>query len=238
MLANHDVTRVVTRYGRTDTSFAFAAKRMGTPTDLDLGTRRARAAILLAAALPGTLYVYQGDELGLPEVEDIPVDQLQDPMHFQSGGLDPGRDGCRVPLPWSGSAPPFGFGPDGSTPWLPQPGDWAGRTVAAQSSPTTARCSRCTAGRSACAGVASPATSSPGCRAPTASSPSAAATSPASSTSTSAAVHVPAASSSSPPAACPDGRVPPDTAVWVDVAAGPDRPPTTDPAPAPLEEQP
>ena len=102
MLSNHDVTRPVTRYGREDTSFAFTAKRFGTPTDLTVGLRRARAAALLTAALPGSLYIYQGDELGLPEVEDLPLDLLQDPMHFRSEGVDPGRDGCRVPLPWSG----------------------------------------------------------------------------------------------------------------------------------------
>lgn len=138
VLSNHDVTRPVTRYGRADSSFSFAAKRAGTPTDLDLGTRRARAAALLTAALPGSLYLYQGDELGLPEVEDLPPEAVQDPMHERSGGVDPGRDGCRVPLPWSGDRPPYGFSPaapDGTpapTPWLPQPADWAGRTVAAQ----------------------------------------------------------------------------------------------------------
>ena len=102
VLANHDVTRPVTRYGRRDTSFAFKRKRRGTPTDLALGRRRARAAALLAAALPGSLYVYQGDELGLEEVQDLPDEQLTDPMYLRSGGVDPGRDGCRVPLPWSG----------------------------------------------------------------------------------------------------------------------------------------
>ena len=132
VLSNHDVTRVVTRYGRADTTFSFAAKRIGTPTDLDLGERRARAAALLVAALPGTLYVYQGEELGLPEVEDLPPEHLQDPMHFQSGGTDPGRDGCRVPLPWEGDEAPFGFGPPGSTPWLPQPASWAAMSVAAE----------------------------------------------------------------------------------------------------------
>jgi alpha-glucosidase len=138
VLSNHDVTRPVTRYGRADSSFSFAAKRAGTPTDLDLGTRRARAAALLTAALPGSLYLYQGDELGLPEVEDLPPEAVQDPMHERSGGVDPGRDGCRVPLPWSGDRPPYGFspaGPDGApapTPWLPQPAEWAARTVAAQ----------------------------------------------------------------------------------------------------------
>jgi alpha-glucosidase len=132
VLSNHDVTRPVTRYGRADSSFAFATKRAGVPTDLELGTRRARAAALLTAALPGSLYLYQGDELGLPEVEDLPPEAVQDPMHARSGGVDPGRDGCRVPLPWSGDRPPFGFAPHGVTPWLPQPDDWAARTAQAQ----------------------------------------------------------------------------------------------------------
>jgi alpha-glucosidase len=133
LLSNHDVTRPVTRYGRADTSFSFGSKRRGTPTDLELGRRRARAAALLAAALPGSLYIYQGDELGLDEVEDLPAERLQDPMVARSGGVDPGRDGCRVPLPWSGDAPPFGFGAgDGRGPWLPQPDRWAALTVEAQ----------------------------------------------------------------------------------------------------------
>ncbi|MGG7463364.1 glycoside hydrolase family 13 protein [Plantibacter sp. YIM 135347] len=133
LLSNHDVTRPVTRYGREDSSFAFLGKRFGTPTDLALGQRRARAAALLTAALPGSLYLYQGDELGLPEVEDLPRSLIQDPMHFRSGGVDPGRDGCRVPMPWSGSKPPFGFSTTGHSAWLPQPADWAALTVEAQS---------------------------------------------------------------------------------------------------------
>ncbi|WP_448061682.1 glycoside hydrolase family 13 protein [Cellulomonas hominis] len=139
VLSNHDVTRPVTRYGRADSSFAFTAKRFGTPTDLELGLRRARAAALLTAALPGSLYVYQGDELGLPEVEDLPVEVIQDPMHARSGGIDPGRDGCRVPLPWSGSERPYGFSPDGATSptWLPQPTTWAGLTAQAQAADPT-----------------------------------------------------------------------------------------------------
>ncbi|HSK60897.1 MAG TPA: glycoside hydrolase family 13 protein, partial [Actinomycetospora sp.] len=132
VLSNHDVTRPVTRYGRADSAFAFASKRFGTPTDLALGRRRARAAALLTAALPGCLYVYQGDELGLPEVEDLPRDLIQDPMHERSGGVDPGRDGCRVPLPWSGAHPPFGFSPDGVEPWLPQPAGWSALTAERQ----------------------------------------------------------------------------------------------------------
>lgn len=133
VLSNHDVTRPVTRYGREDSAFAFATKRFGIPTDLDLGTRRARAAALLTAALPGSLYIYQGDELGLPEVEDLPEGSRQDPMYFRSNGVDPGRDGCRVPLPWSGSHPPYGFSTAPSAaPWLPQPEGWARLTVEAQ----------------------------------------------------------------------------------------------------------
>ncbi len=135
VLSNHDVTRPVTRYGREDSSFAFARKRIGTPTDVALGRRRARAAVLLAAALPGSLYVYQGDELGLDEV-DVPPDEIRDPMHARSGGIDPGRDGCRVPLPWGGAEGPFGFSPVGSSapPWLTQPAHWAGLTVESQAS--------------------------------------------------------------------------------------------------------
>jgi alpha-glucosidase len=135
VLSNHDVTRPVTRYGRADSAFAFAAKRRGIPTDVSVGTRRARAAALLTAALPGSLYIYQGDELGLDEVEDLPESRLQDPMVHRSGGVDPGRDGCRVPIPWSGDRPPFGFSPDGvsvEAPWLPQPERWAALTVEAQ----------------------------------------------------------------------------------------------------------
>lgn len=132
VLSNHDVTRPVTRFGRADTAFAFTTKRFGTPTDLELGRRRARAAALLAMALPGAFYLYQGEELGLPEVENLPLDRIEDPMHARSGGVDPGRDGCRVPLPWSGQAPPYGFSPDEVEPWLPQPAGWSGLTAAAQ----------------------------------------------------------------------------------------------------------
>ncbi|WP_091707542.1 glycoside hydrolase family 13 protein [Microbacterium sp. cf046] len=134
VLSNHDVTRPVTRYGRADTTFAFLKKRFGVPTDPELGRNRARAAALLVAALPGSLYIYQGDELGLPEVEDLPRDLIEDPMHYRSGGVDPGRDGCRVPLPWAGDEPPFAFSPDGSRTWLPQPPQWRALTVEAQRS--------------------------------------------------------------------------------------------------------
>ncbi|MFI0239970.1 glycoside hydrolase family 13 protein [Streptomyces sp. NPDC016845] len=130
VLCNHDVTRTVTRYGREDTRFDFAAKRFGTPTDLALGLRRARAAALLSLALPGSVYLYQGEELGLPEAE-VPRDRIEDPMHFRSGGVDPGRDGCRVPLPWSAHGVSYGFGNAGE-PWLPQPAEWGAYSVESQ----------------------------------------------------------------------------------------------------------
>jgi alpha-glucosidase len=132
VLSNHDEIRHVTRYGRALTGIADRAHDERLPTDVALGTRRARAAILLMLALPGGVYLYQGEELGLPEVEDLPEAALRDPMHVRSGGAVRGRDGCRVPLPWSGEAPPFGFGPPGSSPWLPQPAAWAGLSVEAE----------------------------------------------------------------------------------------------------------
>ena len=132
MLGSHDETRLVTRFGRADTGARHIADAQGAPSDLALGTRRARAAALLMLALPGGAYVYQGDELGLPDVEDIPDDRLQDPIWHRSGHTIRGRDGCRVPMPWSGSSPSFGFSPDGVATWLPQPASWRTLTVEAQ----------------------------------------------------------------------------------------------------------
>jgi len=136
VLGNHDVTRVITRYGRAESSWSLDGVRVhNTPVDLDLGTRRARAAALLYLALPGCAYVYQGEELGLWEVEDIPAELRQDPTFVQSGGKDLGRDGCRVPLPWSAHEPGFGFGPadDAAEPWLPQPAAWKERAADVES---------------------------------------------------------------------------------------------------------
>jgi alpha-glucosidase len=113
VLSNHDVVRHVTRYDGAGT-----------------GLRRARAAALLTLALPGSAYVYQGEELGLPEVADLPDGVRQDPAFFRGDGQEGLRDGCRVPLPWYGTEPPFGFGPGGS--WLPQPAGWARLSVGAQ----------------------------------------------------------------------------------------------------------
>jgi alpha-glucosidase len=80
-------------------------------------------------ALPGSAYLYQGEELGLEQVEVAPEDR-QDPSWFRSG--EPGRDGCRVPMPWSGTAAPFGFGPGEEQPWLPMPAEWADVTAEKQ----------------------------------------------------------------------------------------------------------
>ncbi|KAJ1683081.1 hypothetical protein LUZ63_021697 [Rhynchospora breviuscula] len=133
MLSSHDETRHRTRFGRADTRPASMATDTDVDTDLDLGLRRARAAVLLMYALPGMAWIYQGEELGLPEVADLPDDVLQDPTWARSGFTRRGRDGCRVPLPWGGDRPPYDFGPPSSSPWLPQPSGWSDLTVTAQS---------------------------------------------------------------------------------------------------------
>ncbi|WP_405071218.1 glycoside hydrolase family 13 protein [Kribbella sp. NBC_01510] len=130
VLSNHDTIRHRTRYGRDQRDALEGAGVV--PTDLELGRRRARAAALLELALPGGAYIYQGDELSLPEVEDLPEDVLDDPTWERSGHTVRGRDGCRVPIPWSGSEPPYGFGPGTAQPWLPQPADWSALTAEAQ----------------------------------------------------------------------------------------------------------
>jgi alpha-glucosidase len=110
VLSNHDVQRHTTRLG---------------------SLARARAATLMMLALPGSAYLYQGEEMGLPEVLDLPDEVRQDPEFIRSDGEKLGRDGCRVPLPWSGHTPPFGF-TTAPAAWLPAPASWAGLTVAAQ----------------------------------------------------------------------------------------------------------
>ena len=112
-LSNHDVGREVTRYG-----------------DGEVGLRRARAMAMVMLALPGAVFVYNGEELGLPDV-DLPDEALQDPTWERSGHTERGRDKCRVPIPWSGDAPPFGFSTNADT-WLPMPADWEALTVEKQ----------------------------------------------------------------------------------------------------------
>ncbi|MFI7610741.1 glycoside hydrolase family 13 protein [Nonomuraea terrae] len=114
VLSNHDVVRHRTRYETADP---------GT------GLARARAALLTMLALPGSAYLYQGEELGLPEVTDLPAEARQDPVFFQSEGKLPGRDGCRVPIPWTVDPPSHGFSPGGVEPWLPQPATFAELSV-------------------------------------------------------------------------------------------------------------
>ncbi len=92
--------------------------------DTALGLRRARAATVQMLALPGSAYLYQGEELGLPEDTTIPDEYRQDPAWFRSGHTQRGRDGCRVPIPWEADAPSYGFGPSHAS-WLPQPPVWA-----------------------------------------------------------------------------------------------------------------
>jgi alpha-glucosidase len=136
VLSNHDTVREVSRYARPQgvRPLRKLDDLIDLPADLDVGRRRARAAALLMLALPGGAYVYQGEELGLAEVEDLPEDALRDPGWEQSGRTQRGRDGCRVPIPWSGNAPPFGFSPDNASapPWLPQPPAWRELTAEAQ----------------------------------------------------------------------------------------------------------
>ena len=118
VLSNHDVIRHASRYGfPPEHRFGEGLSREEVP-DAELGLLRARAATLLMLSLPGSAYLYQGEELGLPEVAEIPDHLREDPSHLRAGV--PGRDGCRVPLPWEADAPAFGFSPAGQS-WLPQP---------------------------------------------------------------------------------------------------------------------
>ena len=135
VLSNHDITRDATRFARLDSTGGgvSAGDRVGpdTPLDPELGLRRARAAALLMLALPGSAYVYQGEELGLPDVFDLPEEVLADPIWVRSGHTERGRDGCRVPIPWTEDGPSLGFG--SGKPWLPQPPVFAARSVQAES---------------------------------------------------------------------------------------------------------
>ncbi|RKT11880.1 alpha-glucosidase [Streptomyces sp. 1114.5] len=129
VLSNHDVTRHATRFANEPG----LGTQIRTAGDRALGLRRARAATLLMLALPGSAYVYQGEELGLPDVTDLPDEVRQDPSFFRQAGQDGYRDGCRVPIPWSGTEAPYGFGPVAGGPsWLPQPAEWAELSVEAQ----------------------------------------------------------------------------------------------------------
>ncbi|MEU1021739.1 glycoside hydrolase family 13 protein [Streptomyces sp. NPDC005904] len=126
VLSNHDVTRHTTRFANPPG----LGTQLRTAGDRELGLRRARAATLLMLALPGSAYVYQGEELGLPDVTDLPDEVRQDPSFHRASGQDGFRDGCRVPIPWTVEGSSHGFGAGGS--WLPQPAGWGELSVQAQ----------------------------------------------------------------------------------------------------------
>lgn len=146
VLSNHDVIRHATRYGlrAEDATGMFGPSvgqdwlKAGGPSDQEdraIGLARARAATLITLALPGSAYLYQGEELGLPEVAEIPVERRQDPAFFRTAGEQIGRDGARVPLPWTSDGPSYGFGPStgsAAPAHLPQPAWFADFAVSAQ----------------------------------------------------------------------------------------------------------
>lgn len=134
VLSNHDTVRHASRYGLADpSSYPAGITAEDEQPDEELGRRRARAAALVELALPGSAYIYQGDELGLPEHTTLAAEHRQDPYFFRTDGKEPGRDGCRIPLPWAADEPSYGFstpadddGPASAAegvaaPWLPQP---------------------------------------------------------------------------------------------------------------------
>ena len=125
VLSNHDVVRHASRLAITAENpqgAGIGPNSQGLP-DTAVGLRRARAATALMLGLPGSSYIYQGEELGLPEAIYLPDEARQDPTWFRTNGERYGRDGCRVPIPWEAAAPAFGFSPTGES-WLPQPADW------------------------------------------------------------------------------------------------------------------
>ena len=126
VLSNHEVVRHASRLALTAENpqgSGIGPRSPGKPEPV-LGLRRARAATALMLALPGSAYVYQGEELGLPEVVELPDDARQDPTWFRTRGEKYGRDGCRVPIPWEADAPAYGFNRTGAS-WLPQPAGWS-----------------------------------------------------------------------------------------------------------------
>ena len=137
VLSNHDVVRHASRFGLTHENPQGAGIGPKSPNQPNrvLGLRRARAATALMLALPGSAYLYQGEELGLPEDVELPDSARQDPTWFRTKHERYGRDGARVPIPWEASAPAYGFSATGES-WLPQPSDWAGYARDAQTGQT------------------------------------------------------------------------------------------------------
>lgn len=137
-LNNHDSQRSVTRYGRADATDpdSWTGNNLvyhDVAVDVVVGTARARAASVLLAGLPGSIYLYQGEELGLQEVLDLPAEARTDPIYLRTEGRELGRDGCRVPLPWTTDpVTGYGFSAGPSRPWLPQPEGWGRQAVAVE----------------------------------------------------------------------------------------------------------
>lgn len=129
VLSNHDVVRHVSRFGVSDPGASHEGLGIrDEQPDNEIGLRRARAATLMMLALPGSAYIYQGEELGLPEHTTLPDELRQDPTWVRSEYERVGRDGCRIPLPWRADAPGLGFSPNGET-WLPQPDSYRALAV-------------------------------------------------------------------------------------------------------------
>ncbi len=126
VLSNHDVIRHATRLSLTEKTaqdHGIGPKSKAQPLPGNIGLLRGRAATALMLALPGSSYIYQGEELGLPESTNLPDEFRQDPAYFRTNGERYGRDGCRVPIPWEPGKPAYGFSETGAS-WLPQPDDW------------------------------------------------------------------------------------------------------------------
>jgi alpha-glucosidase len=135
VIDNHDNPRSVTRYAsdtQLDGHYVPAVHTDLSTQDLERGRKRSRAAALLMLSLPGAVYIYNGQELELPNVDDLPDEVMQDPVFFRTEGKQRGRDGCRIPLPWESGTSPFGFGVTGSKPWLPMPAYWGDYAIAKQ----------------------------------------------------------------------------------------------------------
>jgi alpha-glucosidase len=112
--SNHDAPRVASRWGVGATrGFDFGTQSLSV-NDADAITPETWMAMLLC--LRGTIFLYQGEELGLTQ-SAIPFEQMQDPFGIANWPLNPGRDGCRTPMPWQAGAPNAGFST--GTPWLP-----------------------------------------------------------------------------------------------------------------------
>src|SRR3954452_2919793 len=134
VLSNHDVVRHASRLGFDPEPGTLRMPGIGAgdpQPDAEVGLRRARAATTLMLALPGSAYLYQGEELGLPEATELPDEVREDPTWEKSGHTSRGRDGCRVPIPWEGDEPSYGFGPSERS-WLPQPEIFRELSVARQ----------------------------------------------------------------------------------------------------------